>query len=253
MGWEPEWEGEKDPVPIPSLCPPSPLPAPENAPCDCVGGGGGVLIHPDARGCDGDTPEPTQTCSHSVWPRGSGAPWCAHRPAAPGFSSMTRWEVGSRVPGGPPWRSRGVVRVQEGGEEVPDRAGAQSFSVLSSPGEMDAATPPQRRDFPAVFVTLPLLPATLPASRAALRPQRPWPRRAPSSPCPFIWFSVPGRSRSPSFPDPAPHLALPERRSRLLAPPPRTCMQFCLRSLLGDPLSAPQRAPYPLRCRGQAT
>lgn len=74
-------------------------------------------------------------------------------------------------------------------------------------------------------------------------------RRGVAEPVPVPVVLRPSAVPCALLPHLAPDLALPARPSPLLAPPPRTCMQF---GLLGDPPNAPQRAPYPLRCPGHA-
>ena len=66
---------------------------------------------------------------------------------------------------------------------------SQTFSLLSSRREMDATSPSQRRDFPAVFVIL-SFPPTCQLQEPALRPVRDPLTEADSvedslRPCPF--------------------------------------------------------------------
>lgn len=131
-------------LPLPAITPPSP------GKCILRLRGFRYIKTPEA-GCDGDTPGPKHTVTPSphlaarALPGALRALQYTHEPLRLGSAQWLgagggRGDVG--VPGAP-WRPRPGVSTQEGGEEVPERAGAQTFSVLSSRGEMDAATPSQ--------------------------------------------------------------------------------------------------------------
>lgn len=144
-GGNPERE-KRTQSPPPYLCTPSPLPTGEKHPAPA-----GFLIHQDARGglrrghkwTNTDTQSPR--LASRAWRRGGCSKSTTahtHQPAVTRFSSVARGGRGSRFLG-TPRRSGQGISVQEGGEEVPERASAQTFSVLSSGGEMDAASPSQ--------------------------------------------------------------------------------------------------------------
>lgn len=145
-GGNPERE-KRTQSPPPYLCTPSPLPTGEKHPAPA-----GFLIHQDARGglrrghkwTNTDTQSPR--LASRAWRRGG----CSKSTTAHTHTNRLRlgsaqWLGVGEVQGswGPPRRSGQGISVQEKGEEVPERAGAQTFSVLSSGGEMDAVSPSQ--------------------------------------------------------------------------------------------------------------